>query len=280
MDKDIVRARFAKAVRSYDDNAHVQRQIAGYLCHLMAEYGLGLHGHGAKDSEFEVLSTVLRSADQELKAVPTGPLRVLEVGCGTGMLSRMFLKDFCPDRIWLNDLCPEVSSMLEDLLEPGRTEFLPGDAETVAFPVNLDLIMSSSALQWFADLPAFLDKCSAALREGGILAFSSFGPLNMSEIAALEGISIPYQTLSELTGLVSGKFDIIYAEESEAVLSFASPEEVLRHMKLTGVTGLRKEPWTRSRLESFCSRYSDLFSDPDGTVRLTYHPLYVIARKK
>ena len=69
MDKDIVRARFAKAVRSYDDNAHVQRQIAGYLCHLMAEYGLGLHGHGAKDSEFEVLSTVLRSADQELKAV-------------------------------------------------------------------------------------------------------------------------------------------------------------------------------------------------------------------
>lgn len=265
MDKDIVRARFAKAVRSYDDNALVQRQIAGRLCHLTAEYGFGMHGRGTAGPERSALS---------------GPSRVLEIGCGTGMLTRMFLRVFRPDRMWLNDLCPEVWPMLEDLLEPGRTEFLPGDAEAVAFPDSLDLVMSSSAVQWFADLPAFLDKCSSSLREGGILAFSSFGPANMNEIAALEGITMPYHTLSELTGLVSGKFDILHAEESTAVLSFISPAEVLRHMKLTGVTGIRKVTWTRSRLESFCSRYSDRFSDPDGTVRLTYHPLYMIARKK
>lgn len=280
MDKDIVRTRFSKAVRSYDDNAHVQRQIAWRLCHLMAEYGLGRYGHGTNDPEYKALSPALRAVDQELDAVASGPSRVLEVGCGTGMLTRMFLKDFRPDMIWLNDLCPEVSPMLEDILESGRTGFMPGDAETVAFPDNLDLIMSSSAVQWFADLPAFLDKCSSSLREGGILAFSSFGPSNMSEISALVGISMPYQTLSELTGLVSGKFDILHAEESTAVLSFSSPAEVLRHMKLTGVTGLRKEFWTRSRMESFCRRYIEQFSDSDGTVRLTYHPLYVIARKK
>lgn len=280
MDKDIIKARFAKAVRSYDDNAHVQRQIAGHLCHLMAEYDLGLHESGTDDSEYLALYSDSSVSGPESDIVISGPSRVLEVGCGTGMLTRMFLKDFRPDRMWLNDLCPEVSPMLEDLLEPGRTGFLPGDAETVAFPVNLDLIMSSSALQWFVDLPAFLDKCSAALRDGGILAFSSFGPSNMSEIAALEGISITYQTLSELTGLVSGKFDIIHAEESSSILSFASPADVLRHMKQTGVTGIRKESWTKSRLESFCRRYMEQFSDSDGTVRLTYHPVYLIARKK
>lgn len=255
MDKDIVKARFAKAVRSYDDNAPVQRQIAVHLCNLMAE-----HAVSCTESPW--------------------PSRVLEIGCGTGLLTRTFLKVFCPDMMWLNDLCPEVAPVLEDILESGRTGFIPGDAENVAFPDSLDLIMSSSAVQWLEDLPAFLDKCSSSLGEGGILAFSSFGPLNMNEIAVLEGITMPYRTLSELTGLASGKFDIIHAEESTCILEFASPSEVLRHMKLTGVTGLKKEVWTRSRLESFCRRYMERFSDHDGTVRLTYHPVYVIARKK
>lgn len=273
MDKDIVRARFARAVMSYDDNAHVQRQIAGHLSRLIAEYGCRLHESGAG-------RTVCGMVKAGTPHAASDHSRVLEIGCGTGMLTRKFLRAFRPDRMWLNDLCTEVSPMLEDLLEPGRTEFLPGDAECVAFPDNLDLIMSSSALQWFADLPAFLDKCSSSLRDGGVLAFSSFGPANMSEIAALEGISIPYRTLSELTGLVSDKFSVIHAEESTEILSFGTPAEVLRHMKLTGVTGLRKETWTRYRLQSFCRRYMERFSEQDGSVRLTYHPLYIIARRK
>lgn len=273
MDKDVVRARFAKAVSSYDDNALVQRQIAGHLCSLIAEYGS--MGHGAEPGR-DVCTIVETGAPYA--ASPHS--RVLEIGCGTGMLTRMYLRDHRPDIMWLNDLCPEVSPVLEDLLEPGRIEFIPGDAESVAFPGGLDLIMSSSALQWLADLPSFLGKCSSSMRDGGILAFSSFGPSNMGEIAALEGISMPYHTLGQLVALVSDKFDVIHAEESISALSFGSPAEVLRHMKLTGVTGLRKETWTRSRLESFCSRYVERFSEPDGTVSLTYHPVYIIARRK
>jgi len=55
---------------------------------------------------------------------------------------------------------------------------------------------------------------------------------------------------------------------------------VLKHLKQTGVTGTEKRIWTRSRLQSFCKEYTTRFSDAAGNVNLTYHPIYIIARKK
>ena len=63
-------------------------------------------------------------------------------------------------------------------------------------------------------------------------------------------------------------------------LPFPSPQAVLKHLKQTGVTGTEKRMWTRSRLQSFCKEYTTRFSDAAGNVSLTYHPIYIIERKK
>ena len=91
---------------------------------------------------------------------------------------------------------------------------------------------------------------------------------------------LDYLSVEELQALLSPRFDILYAEEEVISLPFPTPQAVLKHLKQTGVTGTEKRMWTRSRLQSFCKEYTTRFSDAAGNVSLTYHPIYIIARKK
>ena len=79
--------------------------------------------------------------------------------------------------------------------------------------------------------------------------------------------------------MASGKFDILASDEEVSVLHFDSARSVLMHMKDTGVTGVRKEFWTKSRFVSFESRYNDRFRTSEG-LSLTYRPLWLVASKK
>ena len=54
---------------------------------------------------------------------------------------------------------------------------------------------------------------------------------------------------------------------------------VLYHLKETGVTGTGKQHWTRRELNRFCEEYIRLFGD-NQSVPLTYHPIYIIAKKR
>ena len=157
---------------------------------------------------------------------------------------------------------------------------MPCDAETLEFPQETDLITSCSTLQWFADTKRFFTRCHRFLSDGGILAFSTFGKQNMQEIHTLTGNGLEYLPLDSLKKLLSPLFEIIYAEEEIVILTFGTPLEVLQHLKQTGVTGTEKRVWTRGRLQNFCNEYIRMYSNTDHSVSLTYHPIYIIARKR
>lgn len=115
MDKTLIRRRFAKAVGSYSIRADVQRQIAYHMADAIGKY------------------------------IPSGGRRnVLEIGCGTGMFTRAFLHRATPERLLLNDLCPEVEPYLTDLLANKRIHFAASDAEALNFPSGQNLIVSWS----------------------------------------------------------------------------------------------------------------------------------------
>ena len=102
----------------------------------------------------------------------------------------------------------------------------------------------------------------------------------MREIHTLTGHGLEYLSLDNLKVLLSPRFEILYAEEEIVSLPFGTPLEVLRHLKQTGVTGTEKRVWTRGRLQSFCDEYIRMCGNDDRSVSLTYHPIYVIARKR
>lgn len=249
MDKTLISRRFAKAVGTYLDKADVQRYVASRMAELTGRY--------------------IPADVQE---------QVLEIGCGTGMFTRMYLKQAAPEEMWLNDLCPEVKPYLADVLGE-KVRFVAKDAETLAFPAGQDLIVSCSAVQWFDDLPRFFSGCRRLLHEGGYLAFSTFGPHNTEEVATLASAGLSYPSLEELREMLAARYEVVYAHEEQLRLSFASPLEVLRHLKETGVTGTAAQAWTRGKLQEFCRNYTERFSDERGRVYLTFHPIYMICRK-
>ena len=249
MDKQLIAARFAKARNTYTREARVQQQVAEKMMQL-------------------------------IKEPYTRFRRVVEFGCGTGSYSRILLHTLQPEALLLNDLCREMEECVKELCDGTTVQFVPGDAEAIDFPGETDLITSCSTLQWFNDPGAFFTRCHQALVADGLLAFSTFGATNMHEIRQLTRHGLDYLSVEELQALLSPGFDILHAEEEVISLPFPTPQAVLKHLKQTGVTGTEKRMWTRSRLQSFCKEYTTRFSDAAGNVSLTYHPIYIIARKK
>lgn len=249
MDKRLIAERFARARDTYSQEARVQQQVAEKMMRLLTEH------------------------------TPLGFQNVVEFGCGTGSYSRILLHRLQPEKLLLNDLCPEMKECLTDVLPQAGVQFIPGDAETLDFPEGTDLITSCSTLQWFNEPEQFFARCHSFLTEGGYLAFSTFGTENMREIHRLTGHGLEYLPIEALNKLLAPYFETVYAEEEIVPLSFSAPLQVLQHLKQTGVTGTEKRIWTRGRLQTFCNGYAEQFHGKDGGVTLTYHPIYLIVRK-
>ena len=73
-------------------------------------------------------------------------------------------------------------------------------------------------------------------------------------------------------------FEVLFIEQEVKQIYFDHPKSVLQHLKATGVTATAKSHrWTKQSLQQFYSDYQQ-FYDEQG-FRLTYHPIYVIARR-
>lgn len=249
MDKDLIRKRFSKASATYNREASAQKDIAGEMCALLE--------HIASRKDFS---------------------EVLEIGCGTGVYTGMIKSRFNPDKLYINDICPEMEDIAKQVASDAV--FISGDAETTDFPERLTLITSCSSIQWFSDLKVFFEKCRNSLTDNGILAFSTFGERNLHEIKSLTGIGLSYYSARELEKMLEGcGFEIILLKQDYISLRFPSPLDIIRHLKNTGATGIMKSRWTKTSLDGFCMKYERTYGKGDGAVPLTYHPIFIICKK-
>jgi malonyl-CoA O-methyltransferase len=106
-------------------------------------------------------------------AVPA-PLRVLELGCGTGLLTR-HLAGTLPagSNLLATDLSPVMVRAAGAALPAVAFAVMDAEAPDVSGP--FDLIASSLAAQWFGDLPATLARLAGLLAPGGRLLLTTLG---------------------------------------------------------------------------------------------------------
>lgn len=252
IDKSRVALRFAQAGQSYTEHAIAQKQICQHLMQLMLDH------------------------------LPTQhQARVLEIGCGSGNLSHLLLQHLQIDRLILNDIYAEVQRHFS---QQQQLEWRIGDIEQLEFPTQLNLVTSSSALQWMTDLQAVFTKVAYALVQQGFFCFSIFGQQNLKEIKALTGQGLEYHTLPELQQVLTQTgFDVLHLSEQIKTLHFSHPKQVLQHLKATGVTATSaSHRWTKHSLQQFYQDYQQFSEmDPQGRAQytLSYHPIYCIARR-
>jgi malonyl-CoA O-methyltransferase len=259
IDKELILRRFGTSFEGYNKYANVQRRICERLAELLGGLCRAKGGQGKNESDI-----VVESQNFAAQNYPPDVKLAFEIGAGTGFLTELLVRRWPYAEWFVNDLSPEAERFLRPIL-PITSTLLWGDAESIEFPQNLDLIASASTVQWFSDMPVFVRKAAAALGPGGVLALTSFGPENFREIRAAAATGLDYLALPQLTSLLrAAGLKIIHAEEWTETLGFETPREVLRYIKTLGLNALKHKSYAKGFNET----------------QLTYHPLIVIAQKQ
>lgn len=240
---------FSQALTTYDQQAFAQQQINEYLVALLVKQGK------------------LDFSD------------VLEIGCGTGQLTSLLAQHLNIAHWHLNDLC-DVKEKIGKILAGRSYDFFQVDAEYHHFPTKYDLIVSASTLQWFNAPLGFVQRSADKLNSQGYLLLATFAPENLLEIRQLTGVGLNYPNLAQWQQTLQRDFEILHLHQQQIELAFNSPLQVLQHLKQTGVTALSQGHWNKAKLQRFMGDYQRLYALGQGKVRLTYQPIFILARKR
>ncbi|MCA1926995.1 MAG: malonyl-ACP O-methyltransferase BioC [Calditerrivibrio sp.] len=233
--------RFLKIANFYNENAHIQRRMAVNIVNAL------------KKNNFI-------SYD-----------KILEIGCGTGLLTDIIHREIHYNELHLND----INNFLKIAIPH---KFILGDIEQIDLTDRYDLIVSNAVFQWIDNFEKLIGKLHSSLVDGGTLAFTTFGPLNLIEIRDITKIGLKYYSYDYYKRILSNKFKIVFSDEKVYNIGFPSPLTILKHIKYTGVNRVKKVHWNKKNMNEFCEAY-EKFKNHMGYV-LTYNPFYFILSKK
>lgn len=254
-DKRQVAASFSRAAASYDAVAELQR--------------------GVGDSLLQRLPADL------------APQRWLDLGCGTGYFSRALAQRFGAEQGLAVDI---AEGMLRFARERGGAQsFIGGDAEHLPLREGCcDLMFSSLAIQWCANLGAVLGEARRVLREGGVFAFSSLCVGTLGELRAswqaVDGMVhvnrfrefADYRAQCAASGL-----EVLELVTEDRVLHFPDLRSLTHELKALGAHNLnpgRPGGLTgRARVRALIEAYEG-FRQPAG-LPATYRVVYAVLRK-
>ncbi|RIY35840.1 methyltransferase domain-containing protein [Psittacicella gerlachiana] len=182
----------------------------------------------------------------------------------------------------LVNILPEVKekifrfSQVKTLESEQQDVFTWSDQERQKF----DLIISNAMIQWIENPFELLQQIINQLNSQGIFAFSTFSLENFKELKQVTNNSLVYFAKSSWLEMLSKSgYQVIACQEFQEQLLFASLNDLMQHLKETGVNNLpNKSIWTKSKLEIFKQKFDEL--KVDDRYPLTYHSLLFICQKK
>lgn len=137
----------------------------------------------AYDSAARVQAHAAARLADRITALPLpATARVLEIGCGTGLLSAGLI-DRVPAGHWLlTDIAPAMLARCADRIgDRPDVGFALLDGEHPGEHGPFDLICSSFAYQWFRDLPGAIARQRALLAPGGRITFATMAAGSLAE---------------------------------------------------------------------------------------------------
>lgn len=200
-DETGIKRRFGNSAQTYDKYAEIQNSVAQSLNNLIADIA---------------------------------PTSILEIGCGTGLLSTQIVKKFPSANFTFTDLSANMLKIAEKKLKAqfpdnqSQFHFQTFNPETNQLEKKYDLILSSMAIHWFNDVEKSIQSLQAALNEKGVFYYSTIGQDCFSEwTSTLTNLNYPngLRIPENLPGIV----------KSETIkVPYGSAQNFLKNLKLTG----------------------------------------------
>lgn len=259
LDRRMVRQHFSSHAAEYDRYARVQKTVVNRLVELMAQQSQPPSGLG------------------------------LEVGCGTGMLSRAVGQTFPQAHLVLSDVAHGMSLHCQKLFP--QAMICDADAGALPFVDDcFDFLISTSVYQWVEDLNGAFAEIERVLRPGGQVALALFGDRTLFELRnshrqALDrglshGQSFPAQ--DDLRCGIAGTLTIEQLFSENETEWHPDVPTLLRNLKKIGAqnASAHRPPGLASRrvMQRMYRCYEQEYGQ-DGQIPATYQVIYLLARK-
>ena len=269
INKQLLKRRFSKRADTYDEFATVQKKMADKLLSLLQ------------------------------KELPTEqPLRILEIGSGTGYVTKALLASFPEANITAIELAEGMITKAKQEIASQRVQFICADIESYSLQDTYDVVISNTCFQWLNEPQQTLQRLRQNLKPNGMLLFSTFGINTFQELHRahatvtndLECQSKPlgqsFPTLQALTTLsvsASPKAPAlakVIAKEDIHVEYFPTVRDFLHAIQRIGATNSNaiRDP----RSPGFFRKLFAAYEAQDATAKgipATYHCLYILLRQ-
>lgn len=202
MDKKLIQNNFQKSLKTYNNYAIIQKQMAATLVSLI-------------DKKKEYSS-------------------ILEIGSYTGLLTKEINKKISFNNYLALDIVDSFNFIKD--INP-KIRFKKCDVEEFNTDEKFDLIIAGASLQWCEDFYQTVKKLKTFLSKKGVLAISIFGTKNMQEVKESFKAGLKYLSEDEIKNFFSKNALI---KEENYILGFNNSKEILEHLKYTGVNSTKK----------------------------------------
>lgn len=258
-ERHAIAMRFSAAASTYHASATVQRYVAGRLSALLAG-----------DEAFD---------------------RILEIGCGTGLLTARMCRLFPCARIDALDMADGmVAQCRARLAGASGLHCHVADLNTFRADAPYPLIVSSSALHWMYPLAGVMETLAGLLTDQGRLVFAIMVRGTLAELSAARQRAAPHKlparrlpTMLTVRGALAQAGLRIEEEREESRRQvYASAGDLLRQLHNQGLTGgpLARSGrlLNRADLRRLALDYDRRYRAGDG-VYASYQVAYFRARK-
>ncbi len=265
INKDRLKRRFSRNAKQYDKHARVQKVMG---------------------------DTLIENIKRDGKYFKN----ILEIGCGTGYVTKALVKYFPGAQITGVDIAPGMIEHISSTLQDENVKFICGDIEEMTLSEKYDLVISNATFQWFNHLDETLDKIVRSLNPNGILCFSTFGEKTFYELhrtfdKAGEILKIneevspgqSFYSLNELEGICRN-IAVKEGRQAMEICSFQTYEleyfnsckDFLYSIKKIGANNSESD---RNRIvPDFIEKVMEIYDKDyleDNKVRATYHNLFI-----
>lgn len=213
LDKRLVRRGFDKAAAAYERSAVIDQEIGQRLL-------------------------------DHLVPIRVAPLRVLDLGAGTGLGTRELAKRYPKAEVVALDF---ALAMLRRARRAAprflsRQRFVAGDAERLPFARQcFDLVHSNLLLHWCDDPPLALGEVARVTKPGGLLVLSTLGPDTLQELKEswlaidTDAHVHDFPDMHDVgDALVRAGFADVVVDSETLTVHYRSVDDLLRDLRSTG----------------------------------------------